>query len=188
MPTNLLLLPLLGGYWFLHNLYYTKFRSQRLDGYRLLLESALAGVASMAFGRLLVLLLRNFGWFNSFWADYAPDIPYLETACVSLILGVVSPHVLNFFLGVTGLLTKEEARLRAIRNHGNHLLQLLHTAYAEGRTVSLTLDNRKVYIGLVANAPNLEPHETFLTITPLLSGYRNERLGTDTDRRLPARL
>src|SRR3954453_8329114 len=44
LPTNLLLLPLLGGFWFVHFCYLFKFRAQRLDGYRLLLESAFLGL------------------------------------------------------------------------------------------------------------------------------------------------
>ena len=44
MPTNLLLLPLLGGYWFIQNFHCTRFRARRLDGYRLLVESAFYGL------------------------------------------------------------------------------------------------------------------------------------------------
>src|SRR5947208_3374452 len=34
MPTNLLLLPFLVGYWFIHRFYSTRFAAERLDGYR----------------------------------------------------------------------------------------------------------------------------------------------------------
>lgn len=44
MPSNLLLLPFLAGYLFLHSFHFTKFRAQRLDGYRLLMESAAVGL------------------------------------------------------------------------------------------------------------------------------------------------
>jgi hypothetical protein len=40
--------------------------------------------------------------------------------------------------------------------------------------VSISLDNGKFYVGLVAAAPNLEPHDTFLSITPFYSGYRDK--------------
>lgn len=40
--------------------------------------------------------------------------------------------------------------------------------------VAITLDSRKVYIGTVAAAPNLETHDTFLSITPFFSGYRDK--------------
>jgi len=39
--------------------------------------------------------------------------------------------------------------------------------------VSVSLDNGKVYVGLVAAAPNLAPHDTYLSLTPFYSGYRH---------------
>lgn len=174
MPTNLLLLPLLGGYWFIHTFQYTRFRSQRLDGYRLLVESALGGVILAMLGWLLLLGLRRNPWVQLEWKAVAPDMPFLGTACVSLILGVASPYVLNAFLNLTGILTRVGAQLRAIDRYGNQLLRLLHAASAQERMVSIVLDNRKVYIGSVAAAPNLEAHDVFVSLTPIFSGYRHK--------------
>lgn len=175
MPSNLLLLPLLGGFWFIHVFYYTRFRSQRLDGNRLLLSSALAGVVCAFAGRVLATALRSVPVLHQGWrAIAAPDIPYLGTALVSLLIGGVSAYLLNFVLSVTGWVTEKDAQRKAIQRHGNHLLRLLHRAANEERTVSVTLDNRKVYIGLLAAAPNLESHETFFSLTPFLSGYRDK--------------
>ena len=174
MPANLLLLPLLGGYWFLHTFQYTRFRSQRLDGYRLLMESALAGVIFLLLARPFVVALWSIPFIRSAWLAIAPqDLPYLGTACASVIVGMVLPYALNALLNATGLLPKEVAQLRAIDRHGNHLLRLIHTASASETPISLTLDNRKVYIGLVTGAPNLEPHDAFVSITPFFSGYRD---------------
>lgn len=39
--------------------------------------------------------------------------------------------------------------------------------------MAITLDNRKVYIGTVAEAPNLEPHDRYARIIPFFSGYRS---------------
>jgi hypothetical protein len=47
-------------------------------------------------------------------------------------------------------------------------------ASAQERLVSITLDSRKVYIGTVAAAPNLETHDVFLALTPIFSGYRDK--------------
>ncbi|MEJ7605331.1 MAG: hypothetical protein WKF37_03475 [Bryobacteraceae bacterium] len=177
MPANLLLLPLLGGYWFIHNLHYTRYRSHRLDGYRLLLECALAGLLFTVGARILVVLLRAVPAIKELWLRFAPaDIPYLGTACTSLLIGALAPYLLNFALEKTRLLSKEQAYYRAVLFHGNHLLILLHSAAREERAVSLTLDNKKVYIGLITDAPTLEAHETFLTIYPILSGYRDDRM------------
>ncbi len=174
MPTNLLLLPLLGGYWFLHSFYYTRFRSQRLDGYRLLLESALVGVLFAALGWAVVRIVALAPCAVVFWQNMAPPIPYLGTALVAFAVGLIAPVVLNLTLARTGLLTRADAQRKAIDRHGNHMLRLLHSASAQERPVAITLDNRKVYIGTVAAAPNLESHDTFLSITPFFSGYRDK--------------
>lgn len=174
MPTNLLLLPFLGGYWFLHVFYYTRFRSQRLDGYRLIVESALMGVVLTVLARVIVVLLGHWPPVRSAWMSVAPpQIPFLGTAAGSLILGLAAGHPLNWLLSATGVLTLFDAKSQAIERHGNHLLRLLDKASSEERTVAISLDIGKVYVGLVAAEPNLAPHDTYLGITPFYSGYRN---------------
>jgi hypothetical protein len=71
------------------------------------------------------------------------------------------------------MLTLLDAKTKAIELHGNDLLRLLHNASLEERPVSVSSDNGKVYIGVVAAAPNLAPHDTYLSITPFYSGYRD---------------
>jgi hypothetical protein len=51
---------------------------------------------------------------------------------------------------------------------------LVHTAAREERPISLTLDNRKIYVGLIVDAPNLEAHDAFLSLVPWFSGYRDK--------------
>ena len=172
MPTNLLLLPLLGGYWFLHTFRFTRFRSQRLDGYRLLLESAVVAVILSGAGRMLVFLLARVNWFNSLWQLISPGWPFFGSAAISLLLGLILPYIANFICEKSGWLPAKQANFRAINLYGNHLLRLLHTAQAQERLVALTLDNNKVYIGTVAAAPNLEAHDAFVSLTPFFSGYR----------------
>ena len=109
----------------------------------------------------------------SIWYNFAPSIPFLGTATVSLFVGFVAPYALNTILDKTGWMSRLDARMNAIERYGNHLLRLLHEASVHEKTISIALDNGKVYIGLVAAAPNLEPHDTFLAITPFYSGYRD---------------
>ena len=175
MPTNLLLLPLLGGYWFLHTFHYTRFKSQRLDGYRLLVKSAFAGVVLVIISRLLVMIVNFSPPLRSGWNAVAPsDIPFLGTASASLLLGFIAPYSLNFLLSKTRSMTVIDAKTAAIERHGNDLLRLLHSASLGEKTVSVSLDNGKVYIGLIAAVPNLSPHDTYLGITPFYSGYREK--------------
>ena len=41
------------------------------------------------------------------------------------------------------------------------------------KLVSITLDNRKTYVGYVTDAPNLDPQDSFVRLIPFLSGYRD---------------
>lgn len=185
MPFNLLLLPLLGGFYFLHALNYTRWRSPRLDGQRLIFESALVAVVLAAAGWLSCRTLTQVGWIRSAWDSWAPaGIPYLGSGIMSLAWGLALPHTFNWLLNRTGRLDDRTAQSRAIAKHGNYLIRLLHSAALEEKPVMLTLDTRKVYIGIVSDAPNLEPHETYVAISPMLSGYRDSntqelRLSTD---------
>jgi hypothetical protein len=178
VPTNLLLLPLLGGYWFLHTLYYTRFRSQRLDGYRLLLESAIAGVFFSLVARCCVAILARSASVIGAWNSLSPrDVPFLGTACGAFLLGFGSPYLLNWAcprITTLSRFSQTEAQFRAISRHGNHMLRLVHTAAREERPVSVTLDNRKCYVGIIVDAPNLEAHDAFLSLVPWFSGFRDK--------------
>ena len=83
---------------------------------------------------------------------------------MSLLLGFVTPYVFNTILDKTGLMSPLDAQTKAIERYGKHLLRLFHAASMKASLRSV--GNGKVYIGLVAAAPNLEPHDTFLAITP----------------------
>ena len=54
---GLLLLPLLGGFLFFHLTHFFRFAAQRLDGYRLLFQSAIAGTFLSILARLIVLAI-----------------------------------------------------------------------------------------------------------------------------------
>ncbi len=173
MPTNLLLLPLLAGYFLLHQFNYTRFRAQRLDGYRLLLESAFVGLVLAGAVRILVSLAVRWSPPNGylFWVagvvgSAFPGEHFVTTAVVSLFLGLTLPLLANLKCDV------EKAQRWAINRYGNQILRLVHQAAQEERLVSVTLDNRKVYIGVVKDAPNLESHDSFLSVVPFFSGSR----------------
>lgn len=186
MPSNLLIFPLLAGYCFLHLLAFTKYRAQRLDGHRLVLESALVAILLTGAARLAAMALAQSAWVTGIWAAIAPPFDFFGTALLSIIIGVVSPVLLNA-LGeamdkhdrVRALLAKvwvfsnRRALSTAMRRHGSELHRILYTALDEERQVSITMDSKKVYIGYVYGAPKLEPHDSFVAILPLLSGYRS---------------
>jgi hypothetical protein len=152
------------------------------------MESAFAGVLLTLIARPLVIFANLYPSVRSIWSGVAPNIPFLGTATVSLLLGFVTPYVFNTILDKTGLMSPLDAQTNAIERYGNHLLRLFHAASMQEKAVSVALDNGKVYIGLVAAAPNLEPHDSFLAITPFYSGYRDRNPEAHAHCRLPERL
>lgn len=95
MPANLFLVPFLAGYLFVHICNRFRFRAQFLDGYRLLIESAIAGVVLLGLSRVFTLML---GWISpglrAFWHQRIipdPNLAYMGTAIGTIILGVFLP-------------------------------------------------------------------------------------------------
>ena len=201
MPANLLALPLLAGYLFVHISTRFRFRAQALDGYRLLIESAIAGAFLLFLARVITWLLAG-TQASAVWHDLAPDVPYLGTAALTLILGLLlpaadnirprtdirgklstlllKPRIMSFprrlFLAVRS--AYRENRFRGldaeIRVNGNALIRLLHKAAFEQETISITLTNRKWYVGYLAELVSLNPKETHLSLLPIMSVYRDK--------------
>jgi hypothetical protein len=170
MPYNLLLLPLVGGFLFIHLTHYFRFAAQRMDGYRLLFQAAIAGVGLSIAGRVAELLVGSTPLgppLGRFWAVFSP-FPYSATSAISLLLGPVCALVVNL------VIDKEKAQDKEITAHGTSFLKLIHQAQKEERLISLTLDSRKWYVGWVAESPNLYPQEQYFTLLPFISGYRDK--------------
>lgn len=173
MPYNLLLLPLLAGYCFIHLFRFTRFRALQLDGYRLLMSSAVVGLVLQAIAWLCWRGFRDFDWYRSLWRTVGLEIEYLDVALVGVLLALLTAPLLNKLLSLGDKWNDAELSYRAVKNHGNNALRLIHTAQAEERQVMITLKSRKVYIGAVISAPNLAPTDSFVSLIPFLSGYRD---------------
>ena len=169
MPWNLLLLPLLGGFSFLHVCYRFRFRSQRLQGYRLLFESAVVGVGLSIVARLIILGATQTSWGKDLAALCAPILPFpfAGTAMAALLLGLTTPFLINLRIN------RERAKQIAVEEFNDSMLRLLYEATRRNKLILITLDNRKVYVGYVLNAPNLERESVHVGLVPLLSGYRD---------------
>ncbi len=172
MPYNLLLLPLLGGFLFFHIAHYFRFGAQRLDGYRLLFQTAIAGTCLAAIARLINIVFEFIFGINVVdraWAFFAPlNVTFSGTTALSLLLGPIAAFVWNLFID------KEQAKEIEIRKHGNAFVQLLLRAQKEKQLVSITLESRKWYVGWITESPNLDPQELYFRLLPYRSGYRDQ--------------
>jgi hypothetical protein len=134
------------------------------------METAIAGVILVTIARLLTYLFAHLGIVSNSararWHEFAP-IDSSGTGAVAFGLGLLLLFVANVFFH------KKAAQDWAIHHYGSNLLRLLHTATKYEMLVSVTLDNRKVYVGFVITAPNLQSTDQYVQLLPVLSGYRD---------------
>ena len=167
MALGWLLIPALGGYWFLRHCYWTRFIVERASGYHLFFQTAIAG------GILVVLayMLTSLGAFlcppsSDLWTSFVP-FPYSGTAILSALLGVVLPPFINYGYG------KEKAAKQAAEEN-NDLIELLLDESVERQVhVELSLRSGKSYIGLALKTGLGVNSESDVAIIPMLSGYRS---------------
>ncbi len=91
MPSNLLLLlPLLGGYAFIHICFRFRYRAQALSGHRLIFEASIAGLLFLVPSRALILLiaqpLRCTSWFQPLWGQVTGGTGFVGTLILALFL------------------------------------------------------------------------------------------------------
>lgn len=178
MPWNLVILPLLGGYLFVHICVVFSYRSQRFESERLLLHSASCGAVLVILARLFTFATyrTSFGAPLSIWLNaLAPskDAPYLGTALTALMFGWTGAHLVNAI--VRSKIGNKRFKLWLIERYDSGLMRLLHEAIYNSYPLSITLASRKVYIGYIFKAPADSPHDRYLTMMLLLSGYRDEK-------------
>ena len=168
MPYNLLIFPLIGGYFFITHVYFLKFFHQRIERQRLIFNSILAGILLLFLSFVIVLITSELFpsisvFFNSLTSGF--ETKYLGTTITSLLIGIISPFIINFFLS-------EEAFIYdSIDKRGTQLEKLLVKSFIDEKYVGLTLKNGKVYIG-IATLP--KPGQEYFSLLPFYSGFRKE--------------
>jgi hypothetical protein len=174
MPESLfLLVPLLAGYWFLHGCHLFQFRAQRLEGYRLLFDSLLIGSLFAFEGRVVSYSIVAFIPYGSEaqhkWFSIAPpdELPYSGTALIALGLAFLALTIVN------NVVTEEEAYIKTAVRYGDEMLRLFIQAASQQDPVILTLENRKVYVGYVVISPSFRPKDSYVSILPVVTGYRD---------------
>ncbi len=97
MPSNLLLLPLLAGFLFTRICYFSRFRANSLEGYRLLLECAVTGMLFLVPSRAIIILLKGTDAGRHLYDKWWSVLPvhYSGTACLSVVLAVCLAFSLN---------------------------------------------------------------------------------------------
>jgi hypothetical protein len=178
VPFNVLLLPLLGGYVFITNWNYTRFSARRYSGERLLIHAALAGVFLLVCSYAGVLLISaKWPGIAAAWTSQVP-FAYSGASLGALLLGTTLWWPLNLAFA------KQTEVRRTITAWNDYMEELLADSQEDTRQVSITLKNRKVYVGFVVRSFDPAYDRKYVVILPTMSGYRAEsthRLTFDTD-------
>jgi hypothetical protein len=176
MPYNLLLLPLITGYFILSYSLFFKYNTQRFTQNRLLFESFLVAVILI----FLTFSLRTI--LDSFFPAFVPraleflkivpiqKVDYLWSAVCSMLLTIIVVAISNGILLLCW--GKTFAISRAVDRNGDEIEKLFKKSFEEGKLIQVTLKNNKFYIGFSDTIP--EPQKTnYLILNPVMSGYRN---------------
>jgi hypothetical protein len=172
MPFNVLLLPLLGGYFFITHWLPTRFATKRYAGERLLFHAAAAGLAWLVTAFLTVTLLNSLdASIGAGWKKLVP-FPYAGTSLLAFLGGALGWWPLNLLLRLFGRTRNHYARA-AMEAWGDYLEILIEDSIQRSLPVAVTLKNGKFYIGLVLQ--NFDPayERKYLRLLPTDSGYRD---------------
>jgi hypothetical protein len=171
MPWNLLLLPLVAGYYIFTKSYFFKFRQQRLDQQRLIFESIIWAVIASVTTYLLRLIYESISSFEFQQIIYRAipiKSPYAGTSLCVLLLSIIGTEVSNVFLD------EKKRIIKAIKSIGNEFELLLKSSFTENKLLLFTLNNDKIYIAWVKELP-IPSVSKYVRIIPIISGYRDEQ-------------
>lgn len=172
MPWNLLILPLVAGYYILTRSNRFKFIEQRLDRQRLIFDSIIIGifVVSVAFilKKLISVAFPSGSRLLSALYEVLPfQVPYIGTTFASFIMAVAFAELGNRFIWTNRNKQIEKAIIRI----GNELELMLKTSVLESKLLQFTLSSGKVYVGWVKELP-IPKVTSHIRIIPVFSGYR----------------
>ncbi|WP_409029261.1 hypothetical protein [Gracilimonas sediminicola] len=168
-----LLIPVLGGFLFIKYFYFTRFRAIRDNGYVILFKSSIVGLSFYAIALFLLRIIEideeinpkitnSINWANDFLVN-----PELLPIIISLLLMALSVFALNW------ILDEDEMKKRVINQDDDSLEVTILKGYEEEKSLLVTLDNGKVYVGKVTDTYfRINDEIRSILLNPLASGFR----------------
>lgn len=181
----IVVLPLVGGYIFASRWIVTKYVVDREDGHRLYFRAAFYGVFLFTAALLIRLILLS--WFDSYSQIESvlsgelrgtlkePNDPALRSTLVTALFALALGSIFWVPFEFIPQNWKRFLFHRAIRN--NEFEILLARAVQSVTPISVTMENNKVYVGLLNESLHTGLNRKYLTVFPLMSGYRDSNNG-----------
>jgi hypothetical protein len=171
MPYDLLLFPLVAGYYLIVTLESRyKYIQLRFSNQKLLFNAAIVGILLSIFSFVVTTLInRLFPQFVYWFRDISPiQKPFFGTSVLTLILSFLISKGANRFLSRT------ECIIKAIDIIGNELELIIKTSFQEETLLLISLKNNKFYIGWVSTLP-IPNQSKYISIIPAFSGFRDDK-------------
>lgn len=178
MPYNLLLLPVIVGYFILIYSHYFKYNTQRLAQNRIIFESVSVALIILTSGFVIRALLEaRFPESTPYLIEKLKFFPikkvdYFWTIVFSCLIAILSVLLTNLYL--LWKFKKFQLIGWAVEKNGDEIEKLFKKSVDEALFIQVTLKNDKVYIGYSEIIP-IPQKTNYLTLTPILSGYRDEK-------------
>lgn len=169
MPFNLLLFPLVGGYYIIANSEWYRYRTQRLHSERLIFNSVIAGCILLSCCFIMKwIALAVMQDFVVLLYDLLPvkNQDYFGVTIFSFLIGIAVTEISNLKIDETKQIKK------AINKIGNDLEKLLLFSADQRELIQITLKNDKVYVGMCSRIP-VPDKTSYINIIPFFSGFRN---------------
>jgi hypothetical protein len=169
LPLNLLIFPLVGGYYITTRLESSKYISQRLGSQAILFNAILVSMPLLVVSLAITTAATNVFPSHVHWAKHSLfpiKQEFFGTCLLSIVISFVGTQICNRWI------KESDAINSAIEQIGNELELLFSYSCNESQLIQITLKNDKVYIGWVKVLPK-PSHCPYVQIIPLFSGYRD---------------
>lgn len=157
------------GYWFITNTYRYKYKAARKVGQHLYLMSVACG---LIFTLLAYFIGEATLFFKDDWKhlsvgwDGNESSQYIHLFGCAFIISCLVSYAYNRKYGKAKSMRDEAEK--------NDLDAVVYRASSQSKPLQVTLQSRKVYIGMVLDSFEPSDENSYLTLIPLYSGYRTE--------------
>lgn len=159
---------LLAGYIVVGFVSRFKYRAAKLEITRLGFESFAVGIAIFACASLLQPLIHPSIQILTRRLPALDAWPLSPSGTLAILIAIILTLLLNW----RNPGTSSQLAWATRNTQGFHATAI--AAYADQTLVSATLDNRKVYVGWVVDAPSCLHYDPYLVLWPVASGYRDK--------------
>ena len=168
MPFNQLLLVLLGGFIFVSHWRRMKYYTRRVDGNRLILISACAGVIFLLIAVIIdAAAAKHFPYIVDSWRQHV-SYPHTGKTFIAFLLGATSWYPLNYFHAEH---TQVE---RVLLQLGGPFEILLANSMSHRLLVMLKVKNDNIYVGYINRNFNPTVTPSSLEMTVVMRGYADK--------------